>query len=81
MINQEQLVEVHILHQQRPPPYSPELNPIEQVLSWLRQYYIAKQSLINYHDTLLKVCRAWDGFLRSSFLENTDRVIKMYSRD
>ncbi len=26
------------------PPYSPELNPIEQVWSWLRQRYLANQS-------------------------------------
>ncbi|EOK5741724.1 transposase, partial [Vibrio vulnificus] len=26
------------------PPYSPELNPIEQVWSWLRQHYLANPS-------------------------------------
>ncbi|CAE6889927.1 DDE superfamily endonuclease [Vibrio sp. B1REV9] len=27
------------------PPYSPELNPIEQVWSWLNQHYLANQTL------------------------------------
>nr|WP_254620215.1 IS630 family transposase [Vibrio metschnikovii] len=30
------------------PPYSPELNPIEQVWSWLRQHFLANQSFTNY---------------------------------
>ncbi|HAS6262134.1 TPA: hypothetical protein I7226_16445 [Vibrio vulnificus] len=30
------------------PPYSPELNPIEQVWSWLRQHYLTNQSFADY---------------------------------
>ncbi|EHH1222819.1 TPA: transposase, partial [Vibrio parahaemolyticus] len=30
-------------------PYSPELNPIEQVWRWLRQRYLANQSFTDYH--------------------------------
>ncbi|MGR2993526.1 transposase, partial [Vibrio vulnificus] len=30
------------------PPYSPELNPIEQVWSWLRQHSLANQSFADY---------------------------------
>ena len=30
------------------PPYSPELNPIEQVWSWLRQHHLANRCFENY---------------------------------
>ncbi|WP_210452670.1 IS630 family transposase [Vibrio crassostreae] len=58
------------------PPYSPELNPIEQVWSWLRQHYLANQNFTDYNDIVSKVCRAWNGFL-----ECKDRVTKMCTRD
>ena len=32
------------------PPYSPELNPIEQVWSWLRQHVLANRSFQSYGD-------------------------------
>ncbi|MFC5078556.1 hypothetical protein VTH8203_01719 [Vibrio thalassae] len=57
------------------PPYSPELNPIEQVWSWLRQHYLANQSFSDYEDIVSKVCSAWN-----SFLECSTRVSKMCSR-
>ncbi|WP_431313088.1 IS630 family transposase [Vibrio hyugaensis] len=58
------------------PPYSPELNPIEQVWSWLRQHYLANQTFTNYNDIVDKVCSAWDRFL-----ESTDRVTDMCRRE
>ncbi|HAS6281535.1 TPA: hypothetical protein I7215_20890 [Vibrio vulnificus] len=57
------------------PPYSPELNPIEQVWSWLRQHSLANQSLADYEDIVSKVCRAWNRFLECSA-----RVRQMCSR-
>ena len=57
------------------PPYSPELNPIEQVWSWLRQHYSAKQSFIDHEDIVTKVCDAWN-----SFLDCSQRVTKMCAR-
>ncbi|ELA7158581.1 transposase [Vibrio parahaemolyticus] len=39
-------------------PYSPELNPIEQVWRWLRQRDLANQSFTDYHDIISKVCDA-----------------------
>ncbi|MEF1286069.1 transposase, partial [Vibrio sp. M250220] len=54
------------------PPYSPELNPIEQVWSWLRQHYLANQSFTNYNDVVEQVCRAWNGFLESADLGAND---------
>ena len=58
------------------PPYSPELNPIEQVWSWLRQHYLANQCFEDYDDIVSKVCTAWNRFL-----ECTARVTKMCSRE
>jgi hypothetical protein len=40
------------------PPYSLELNPVEQVWSWLRQHYLANQSFKDYEDIVSKVCAA-----------------------
>nr|WP_319555354.1 transposase [uncultured Vibrio sp.] len=57
------------------PPYSPELNPIEQVRSWLRQRYLANQSFTDCDDIISKVCNAWNRFLDCS-----KRVTKMCSR-
>ncbi|WP_411913029.1 transposase, partial [Vibrio sp. 1562] len=37
-------------------PYSPELNPIEQVWRCLRQRYLANQSFTGYDDIISKVC-------------------------
>ncbi|EHH1107849.1 hypothetical protein J7H87_000982 [Vibrio parahaemolyticus] len=36
-------------------PYSPELNPIEQVWSWLRQRDLSNQSFTDYDDITSKV--------------------------
>ena len=58
------------------PPYSPELNPIEQVWSWLRQHYLANQSFADYNDIVDKVCVAWNRFNESAL-----RITKMCSRD
>ncbi|ELX7527483.1 transposase [Vibrio parahaemolyticus] len=40
------------------PPYSPELNSIEQVWRWLRQHYLANQYFTDYHDIISNVCDA-----------------------
>ncbi|PMG57136.1 transposase [Vibrio splendidus] len=57
-------------------PYSTELNPIEQVWSWLRQHYLANQSFEDYEDIVSKVCVAWNRFL-----EVPKRVSKMFARE
>lgn len=57
------------------PPYSPELNSIEQVWSWMRQRHLANQAFRNYDDIVDKVCEAWNSFLRCS-----DRVRETCSR-
>jgi transposase len=58
------------------PPYSPELNPIEQVWSWLRQHYLANQRFIDYNDIVNSVCEAWN-----SFCEDKNRVKSLCFRD
>ncbi|MDA0404316.1 transposase [Vibrio parahaemolyticus] len=39
-------------------PYSPELNPIEQVWRWLRQRDLSNQPFTGYDDIISKVCDA-----------------------
>ncbi|HCM0846174.1 TPA: transposase [Vibrio parahaemolyticus] len=55
------------------PPYSPELNSIEQVWSGLRQRYLSNQY---FTDSIIsKVCDAWNRFL-----DRSKRVTKISSR-
>lgn len=58
------------------PPYSPELNPIEQVWSWMRQNEIANRAFNGYEDIVDKCTTAWNNFRN-----DTDRVISLCSRD
>ena len=47
----------------RLPPYSPELNPIEQVWAWLRQHHLANRCFRNYLD-IVDACEvAWNDFI------------------
>ena len=57
------------------PPYSPELNPIEQVWSWLRQHYLANRCFEDYEDIVNSLCDAWN-----KFREDTKRAISMCRR-
>ncbi len=56
------------------PPYSPTLNPIEQVWSWMRQNEIANRSFNGYDDIVEKCSIVWNNF-RSDI----DRVISLCS--
>ena len=58
------------------PPYSPELNPIEQVWSWMRQHHLANRTFKGYEDIVDSVCHAWN-----SFISDSERVINMCTRD
>ncbi|MDC2890162.1 IS630 family transposase [Psychrosphaera algicola] len=57
------------------PPYSPELNPIEQVWSWMRQHHLANKSFKGYDDIVNSCTKAWN-----CFISDTKRVIKMCTR-
>ena len=45
------------------PPYSPELNPIEQVWAWLRDNDLANFAFKNYEDIVDQVSRGWNNFI------------------
>ena len=68
----EQFPNLSIIHI---PPYSPELNPIEQVWSWLRQHELANRCFENYEDIVNSVERAWNNFRK-----DTNRVINLCYR-
>ena len=57
------------------PPYSPELNPMEQVWSWLRQHHLANRCFKGYEDIVETCSRAWNDFISES-----SRVISMCTR-
>jgi transposase len=44
------------------PPYSPELNPIEQVWQWIRDRELANRTFNGYEDIVEQVSRAWNNF-------------------
>jgi transposase len=58
------------------PPYSPELNPIEQVWQWLRQNELANRCFKGYEDIVDACTDAWN-----SFIKDIDRVKELCSRD
>jgi len=58
------------------PPYSPELNPIEQVWQWLRQNELANRCFSGYKNIVDEYSRAWNVFI-----SDVSRVIKLCSRD
>ena len=58
------------------PPYSPELNPIEQVWQWLRQNELANRCFKGYEDIVEQCTRAWN-----SFIKDIERVKNLCTRD
>lgn len=44
------------------PPYSPELNPIEQVWQWLRQHHLSNRCFKDYEDIVDSCSKAWIKF-------------------
>ena len=58
------------------PPYSPELNPIEQVWSWLRQHHLANRCFNGYESIVNNVCDAWNDFV-----SDAKRVMKTCTRE
>ena len=58
------------------PPYSPELNPVEQVWSWLRQHHLANRCFKGYEDIVESCTTAW-----KDFIEDSERVINLCSRE
>jgi hypothetical protein len=58
------------------PPYSPELDPIEQVWQWLRQNELANRCFEGNENIVEKCCRALN-----SFISDSKRVASLCSRD
>jgi len=58
------------------PPYSPELNPIEQVWSWLRQNELANRCFSGYEDIVNSCSDAWN-----IFCEDKNRVMSLCFRN
>lgn len=44
------------------PPYSPELNPIEQVWAWLRSNDLSNRVFKDYDDIVEQVSEGWNNF-------------------
>ena len=47
------------------PPYSPELNAVEQVWEWLRNHRFANQCYDNYQQIVDKACIAWNALSKN----------------
>ncbi|MBB1420777.1 IS630 family transposase [Pseudoalteromonas sp. SG43-7] len=45
------------------PAYSTELNPIEQVWSWIRQHCLSNRVFSDYEEIVEKVSQAWNEFI------------------
>ncbi len=58
------------------PPYSPELNPMEQVWQWLRQRCLSNRVFQGFEEIVEQVSRAWN-----SFINDTTRVKTLCWRD
>ena len=57
------------------PPYSPELNPMEQVWQYLRQHDLSNRCFDGYNAILDACCNAWNNFTR-----DISKVIRLCSR-
>jgi len=42
------------------PPYSPELNAMEQIWQWIKSHFLSNQCYKNYKDIVDQACRAWN---------------------
>ena len=50
------------------PPYSLELNPVEQVWQWLRQRKLANSCFSSYENIVDRVSDAWNAFREDTAL-------------
>lgn len=50
------------------PPYSPELNPVEQVWQWLKQNHLSNRCFSGYDAIVDACCKAWNIFANSNDL-------------
>lgn len=50
------------------PPYSPELNPMEQVWAWIKDHFLSNRVFDNYFDIEKSSCAAWNKFVSNNNL-------------
>jgi DDE superfamily endonuclease len=58
------------------PPYSPELNPQENIWQYLRQNYLANSVFETYDEIVDACCKAWNKLVAQS-----DRITSIATRD
>ncbi len=58
------------------PPYSPELNPVEQIWQYLRKTHFANRCFQAYDDIVETCCEAWN-----SFVDMADVIRSLCSRE
>ncbi len=58
------------------PPYSPELNPVEQVWHFLKQHFLSNRVFKDLEEILDKCAYAWN-----SFINEPSRIKSLCSRD
>ncbi len=58
------------------PPYSPELNPIENIWQFLRQNHLANRVFESYDSIVAVCCAAWNALIATP-----ERVASITSRD
>ena len=58
------------------PPYSPELNPVENIWQFLRQNHLANRVFETYEAIVDACCAAW-----SALIDSPDKIASISSRD
>ena len=58
------------------PPYSPELNPVEQVWQWLKSRHLSNRCYSSYEQIIDAICAAW-----CCFAEQADLIKSIGTRD
>ncbi|MCP3663261.1 MAG: hypothetical protein GY696_12330 [Gammaproteobacteria bacterium] len=48
------------------PPYSPELNPVENVWQFLRQNHLSNQVFDDYDNIVDACCNAWNNLAKAA---------------
>jgi transposase len=52
-------------------PYSPELNPVEQLWQQIKQRFLSNTTFQNYDDVIERSCQAWNEILsEDGFIKN-----------
>ncbi len=58
------------------PPYSPELNPVENIWQYLKQNYLSNRVFDTYEDIVDACCEAWNKLMAMP-----DRIASICTRD